>query len=385
MCDIFILRAKRDFGRVKTIIVSVHIPEVFFAFTMELSSTLVSFLFFFFLILYPSYAQPYEAFFIKDGLKSLSQLQLPQSVFGSESVAFDCHGKGPYVGVSDGRILKWQQTKKQWTDFAITSPRRDKKLCDGLTNRNLESICGRPLGLKFNTATCDLYIADAYFGLLMVGSGGGVAKQLASSADGVPFRFANALDIDTQTGEVYFTDSSILFERRVYVSIILSGDRTGRLLKYVPSTQSVHVLLGGLAFPNGVALSKDNSFLLLAESTTCKILKIQLGDSKTNINVQHFAQLPRSPDNIKRNSKGEFWVAQNSGRGKIQRLENEIESKIPWTVDPVAIKFDKEGNVIEILDGEYGEQLDSVSEVEEHEGNLWIGSAVQPYIGFIKA
>ena len=113
---------------------------------------------------------------------------------------------------------------------------------------------------------------------------------------------------------------------RVYISIILSGDRTGRLLKYVPSTQSVHVLVKGLAFPNGVALSKDNSFILVAESTTFKILKIQLRDSKTNNNnnIEPFAQVPRSPDNIKRNNKGEFWVAQNSGRGLIQKLGNEI-------------------------------------------------------------
>jgi hypothetical protein len=91
---------------------------------------------------------------------------------------------------------------------------RNRKLCDGSTNPDLEPKCGRPLGLKFNTATCDLYIADAYFGLLMVGSSGGVAKQLATSAQGVPFRFTNALDIDNNTGEVYFTDSSILFQRR---------------------------------------------------------------------------------------------------------------------------------------------------------------------------
>ncbi|KAJ1442173.1 Strictosidine synthase, conserved region [Sesbania bispinosa] len=258
------------------------------------------------------------------------------------------------------------------------SPHRNKKLCDGLTNTNLESICGRPLGLKFNSATCDLYIADAYFGLLVVGPGGGVAKQLATSAEGVPFKFTNALDIDTQTGEVYFTDSSILFQRRVYMSIIISGDKTGRLLKYDPRTKNVHVLLKGLQFPNGVALSKDNSFLLLAQSTTFEILKFQLGDSKATF----FAQLPRSPDNIKRNAKGEFWVALNSGR-KIQ-LQNEIEGAKPLkTVDPVAVKFDEKGNVIEVLDGDYGKQLNSVSEVEEHEGSLWIGSAVQPYVGLI--
>ncbi|XP_027347254.1 protein STRICTOSIDINE SYNTHASE-LIKE 10-like [Abrus precatorius] len=360
---------------------STPITKIFIAFTMKLSTlTLLIFLF----IFDQAYALSYEAVSIIDGLKSFSQLQLPHSVFGSESVAFDCHGKGPYVGVSDGRILKWQETKREWTDFAVTSPRRDKKLCDGLTSKSMESMCGRPLGLKFNTATCELYIADAYFGLLVVGLGGGVARQLATSADGVPFRFTNALDIDTKTGEVYFTDSSILFQRRVYVAIILSGDRTGRLLKYVPSTKNVHVLLKGLAFPNGVALSKDNSFLLLAESTTLKILKIHLRSSEIHA-IENFAQLPRSPDNIKRNAKGEFWVALNSGRGKIQSLENKIGSTHQWSADPVAVKFDEEGNAIEVLDGKYGQQLNSVSEVLEYGERLWIGSAVQPYVGVIKA
>ncbi|WVZ26481.1 hypothetical protein V8G54_005025 [Vigna mungo] len=325
----------------------------------------------------------YEAASVLDGLKSYSQLDLPHSVFGSESVAFDCHGKGPYVGVSDGRILKWHDSNKQWIDFAVTSPHREKKVCDGLTDESLESICGRPLGLKFNSVTCDLYIADAYFGLLKVGPAGGVAKQLATSAEGVPFRFTNALDIHPKTGEVYFTDSSILFQRRVYLSIILSGDRTGRLLKYVPSSGRVYVLVKGLAFPNGVALSRDNSFILVAESTTLKILKIALSGGN---NIETFAQVPRSPDNIKRNAKGEFWVALNSGRGRINGLEKgtEVEATVPWTTDPVAIKFDAEGNVLEVLDGRYGQQLNSVSEVEEHDGSLWIGSAVQPYVAVIK-
>jgi hypothetical protein len=91
---------------------------------------------------------------------------------------------------------------------------RNREVCDGSNNPNSEPICGRPLGLKFNLATCDLYIADAYFGLLMVEPLGGMAKQLATSAEGVPFRFTNALDINSKTGEVYFTDTSIFFQRR---------------------------------------------------------------------------------------------------------------------------------------------------------------------------
>lgn len=45
-------------------------------------------------------------------------------VVGPESIAFDCRGKGPYVGVSDGTILKWQGPRLGWTEFAFTSPNR---------------------------------------------------------------------------------------------------------------------------------------------------------------------------------------------------------------------------------------------------------------------
>ncbi|MBA0629478.1 hypothetical protein Godav_024030 [Gossypium davidsonii] len=38
--------------------------------------------------------------------------------------------------------------------------------------------------------------------------------KLAILAEIVPFKFTNALDIDTSTGMVYFTDSNILFQRR---------------------------------------------------------------------------------------------------------------------------------------------------------------------------
>ena len=93
---------------------------------------------------------------------------------------------------------------------------RNRELCDGSTDPNKEPICGRPLGLKFDNKTCNLYIADAYFGLLMVGQSGGVAETLANStsSDDPPFKFVNGLDVDDQTGVVYFSDSSTVYQLR---------------------------------------------------------------------------------------------------------------------------------------------------------------------------
>ncbi|XP_022717754.1 protein STRICTOSIDINE SYNTHASE-LIKE 10-like [Durio zibethinus] len=274
-------------------------------------------------------------------------------VTGPESIAFDCRGDGTYVGVSDGRILKWQRQSLGWKEFAIPSPIRERKLWDGSANPSLEPICGRPLGLKFNKETCDLYIADAYFGLLVVGPNGGVAQTLATSAEGIPFRFTNGLDIDANTGVAYFTDSSLIFQRR-----------------------KVYVLHKGLMFPNGIALSKNGSFLLLAESIKRRILKFKLDADANSYVPEVFAQLPRVPDNIKRNENGEFWVALNAGR--LWSIQNDAP-------DPIGIKYDQEGNVMKQLDGYGGVTLDSISEVNEFNGTLYIGSVTKPYVGILNA
>jgi len=43
---------------------------------------------------------------------------------GPESLVFDSHGEGPYTGVADGRILKWEGKERSWTEFAVTSSNR---------------------------------------------------------------------------------------------------------------------------------------------------------------------------------------------------------------------------------------------------------------------
>lgn len=86
-------------------------------------------------------------------------------------------------------------------------------MCDGKSGDDLKTgpLCGRPIGLEFNHKTGELYIVDAYRGLMVVGSGGGVAAQLAGGRDGVPFDAPDAIAIDPVTGEVYFTDIGTIF------------------------------------------------------------------------------------------------------------------------------------------------------------------------------
>ncbi|KAK3040167.1 hypothetical protein RJ639_028417 [Escallonia herrerae] len=197
----------------------------------------------------------------KADIKFLNQVQ------GPESLAFDPQGRGPYSGIADGRVVVWNG--EAWVDFAYTSPNRSK-LCDPkpspLSYSKNEHICGRPLGLRFDRKTGDLYIADAYMGLMKVGPEGGLATSLATEAQGVPLRFTNDLDIDDE-GNVYFTDSSTKYQRRNFMQLFFSGEDSGRVLKYDSSTKETTVLVRNLQFPNGVSLSKDGSFFVFCEGT----------------------------------------------------------------------------------------------------------------------
>lgn len=41
-----------------------------------------------------------------------------------ESLAFDVGGAGPYAGVSDGRVLGWEERSRRWVEYAV--PTRDR-------------------------------------------------------------------------------------------------------------------------------------------------------------------------------------------------------------------------------------------------------------------
>eukprot|EP00250_Pteridium_aquilinum_P008444 c17947_g1_i1 orf=87-1343(-) len=318
---------------------------------------------------------------------------------GPESLALDARGNGPYTGVADGRILRWVDGK--WQEFAHTSPNRTNQICEpGQPMPNVirnEHICGRPLGLRFNKRTGDLYIADAYLGLLSVGPNGGQAESLAREVDdGSQLSFTNDLDI-TSDGSVYFTDSSSKYQRRNFFLLVLSGDDSGRLLKYDPRTKKTRVVLRGLQFPNGVALNKDESFLVIAESVPGRLLRHWLKGPQAG-ETEVMAVLPGYPDNVRMNEQGDFWVAMHCRRN----LASMISGALPWLrramlqlpipfkhiyhlfnggpPHGILAKYSPNGEVLDVLEDVDGSIVKYVSEVDESHGQLLIGSVLLPYI-----
>ncbi|KAL8204538.1 hypothetical protein R6Q57_010161 [Mikania cordata] len=331
----------------------------------------------------------------------LGNLEHVDQVFGPESLEFDPSGNGPYSGLADGRIVKWSGEDRGWETFALVSGKWSEKLCgtgkDSTTYKQWkkEKLCGRPLGLRFDKGSGNLYIADAYHGIMVVGPDGGLARSLTTQVDGKPILFANDLDIHSN-GSIFFTDTSMKYNRVNHFFIMLEGEATGRLLRYDPPTNTTHVVLDGLAFPNGVQLSKDQSFLLFTETTNCRLMKLWIEGEKKG-KVELVANLPGFPDNIRINEKGQFWVAIDCCRTKAQEVltnnpwMRSVYFRLPLRMQDLARAmgmkmysvislFDEKGEILDVLDDKKGVVMKLVSEVREAKGMLWIGTVAHNHI-----
>ncbi|XP_062230141.1 protein STRICTOSIDINE SYNTHASE-LIKE 10-like [Phragmites australis] len=301
------------------------------------------------------------------------RLNLPGSLVGPESVAFDGHGAGPYVSVSDGRVLRWGGESAGWRTFGY-SPSYIKNNCSApseLPPVATESSCGRPLGLRFHRGSGNLYIADAYMGLMRVGPNGGEAKVLATEAGGAPLRFTNGVDVDQVTGDVYFTDSSTTYSRAQHQMVTATGDSTGRIMRYNSRTNRVTVLQSGVTYPNGIAISTDRTHLVVALTGPCKLLRYWIRGPKAGTS-EPFADLPGYPDNVRPDGKGGYWVA-------LHREKNEF----PFGVDShlVAIRIGAEGEKLQEMRGP--KNVRPTEAVEREGGKIWLGSVELPYIGIV--
>ncbi|KAJ6741702.1 PROTEIN STRICTOSIDINE SYNTHASE-LIKE 2 [Salix viminalis] len=146
---------------------------------------------------------------------------------------------------------------------------------------------------------------------------------------------------------------------RHYLSVVLSGDRSGRLMKYDPASKQVEVLVSNLAFPNGVALSKDGCSILLAETTSCRILREKLSELLFSYPWTGNVLLKLPFDMI---TKLQSTLSRYRGGG-------------------FAVRLGENGDVLEVFEDDDGNRLKSVSEIMEKDGRLWIGSVNLPFAG----
>ena len=103
-----------------------------------------------------------------NSLLQKAELLAVGKIHGPEEVALDSRGR-IYTGTRDGKIMRL------WPDGKLEIFTETK---------------GRPLGIQLDKNE-NLIVCDSYEGLLSIDPKGNI-KVLASSAEGVPFKFTNA-------------------------------------------------------------------------------------------------------------------------------------------------------------------------------------------------
>ncbi|XP_029604259.1 adipocyte plasma membrane-associated protein isoform X3 [Salmo trutta] len=218
-------------------------------------------------------------------------------------------------------------------------------------------------------------------------------------AAGVQFAFLNGLEISSQTGIIYFTDSSSRWGRRHVKLEVIETNALGRLLTFDPASGRVGVLLDGLYMPNGIALSPDESFLLLAETSIGCVLRYWLKGPKAGTKEVILNNMPGYPDNIRLSDRGTFLVGLTTTRfrklvppfldliGPYPAVKRFLAKVVPLSwynmLLPrygLVLELDAEGEVVGSLHDPTGSLTWAVSDVFAHQGRLYLGSTDLPFL-----
>jgi sugar lactone lactonase YvrE len=292
--------------------------------------------------------------------------------FGPEDVALDAAGR-IYAGLDDGRIMRVQADGTHPEEFANTR--------------------GRPLGLAFDPKG-NLVVADAIKGLLAIAPDGSIGV-LTTAADGVPFGCPNDLDVAAD-GTIYFTDASSKFALTNFTADILEHGPNGRFFAYDPKTKTTHTLLRNLSFANGVAVSPDQSFVLVVETGSYRIHRVWLRGLKKGQSEIFIENLPGFPDGISANGKDKFWLALVTPRDEMldkllpHPFLRKVIARLPGFLQPAPKRYsfvlglDNDGHPVDNLQDGSPTCYAEIANVVEHQGFLYFGSIGESTIGRLR-
>lgn len=247
---------------------------------------------------------------------------------------------------------------------------------------------GRPLGIEVDPRDGTLIVCDAYRGLLRVTPDGAIT-DLTRSAAGTPILFCNNAAI-ARDGVVYFSDSSNRFPLSHWRRDLLEHRPNGRVLAYDPASRTTSVVATGLYFPNGVALTPDESALLVCETVAHRLVRIALPSGA----VTELADLPAYPDNMSSVGDGTYWIALASPRVPIaERLlphpfARRLVAVLPARVQPqpsphtIAALVDGSGAVLRTLHSPAG-RYPMLTGVRQAGSTLWLGSLTEPALAHV--
>lgn len=335
-------------------------------------------------------------------LSPLQQIPLGVAQEGPEHIL--AHQGWLYTGLANGDVLRLDTRGERHSVVVNTG--------------------GRPLGLDID-AQGRLLVADAMKGLLRVSGQGAEARTetllntVAHPVPKDPVRYADAIKVGPD-GTLWLTDATRRFGAKdlgstfeASVLDILEHSCTGRLIAQDPGTLQARVALDGLCFPNGIAFTADGKHMLLSETGTYRILKVDLaklslvrtaaGHTGVPTLAQAMAQgaatvlidnLPGYPDNLTRGEGGRVWVGLTKPRSPVidatarRPMLRSITMRLPRALWPVpkayghVIAFDDNGRILADLQDPKGAYPETTAATEA-DGKLFVQSLHAHSVGWM--
>jgi sugar lactone lactonase YvrE len=285
---------------------------------------------------------------------------------GPEDVVVDGAGR-VVTGVADGRLLRVDPGTGRVDRIADTG--------------------GRPLGVEL-LPDGRLLVCDATRGLLAVDPDAGAVEALTTE----PMRFCNNAAVGAD-GTVWFSDTSRRFGLDHWRADILEHSGTGRLLRRDPDG-TVEVVLDGLEFANGVALSAGEDFAVVAETGAYRLRRMWLRGDHAGQSEVFVDNLPGIPDNVSTGPDGLFWVALASPRDPrldLLHARRPALRRLAWAIPQRLLPerrtvwvqaLDASGTVVHDLQGRHP-RYHMVTGVRAHGGRLYLGSLAERAIAVL--
>ncbi|XP_053926211.1 adipocyte plasma membrane-associated protein-like isoform X2 [Cuculus canorus] len=298
-----------------------------------------------------------------------------------------------YTGTVDGKLWMISGDRLHF----ITQMGQDVPGCG---TPDYEPICGRPHGVRMDQDG-NLIVVDSYLGLYKVDPRTGEKTLLLSSAkgvDGLPFKFLNGLEISKKR-MFYFTDSSSKWGRRHHKYEVIETNHLGRLLAYNPITRTGRTVLSGLYMANGIALSPYEDYILIAETSICRIIRYWVSGANAGKKEVFVDNLPGYPDNIRLSNTGLYRVGISTARlpgffppfldalGPYPFLKRFIAKVIPLSFYSIFLhkhglflEINDKGDIVASFHDPDGSVTWAVSDVFEHDGKMYLGNTELPFL-----
>lgn len=226
-------------------------------------------------------------------------------------------------------------------------------------------------------------------GLIKITPDKQIETLVASTPDGAPILMGTGLQIG-RDGTIYFANMSSedVSSTKTFNKLILELKAKGGVYAYHPDRDQLQVISEGHYFANGLALAKDESYLLLSETTKYRILKIWLKEERVGEKEVFMENLPGFPNNLTRRENGNFWVGFTTKRNdQLDKIHTKRGMKkfvfgLPRFVQPKAEKFgmvlevSEKGRIINALFDTNGQVVSEAGAIEEVHNSLYLGGDV---------